>query len=106
MHDLSDSEIRALQMEFCREATERLDICEAYLLETDILTNAERLKDLKRILHGLKGSSVATGMDEFGTMVHGMESQLIDATPNEKLIDGLLKKIDLLRAMVSDLANS
>lgn len=98
---------------FLVEANELLDACEKYLLELekDSSENMSYIKKLFRAAHTLKGSSLAAGFEEIGSVVHVAEDligqmqsevEFSNKSIDQDIIDILFQTVDIIRHNLSD----
>ncbi|MFZ5468328.1 MAG: hybrid sensor histidine kinase/response regulator [Myxococcota bacterium] len=100
---MSDNELLAV---FVQEATEVLALLGRRLIELETSpqegNQAERVREIFRLAHTLKGSAATVGRSDFAELVHHLESCL-DAVrkgalrPDKRLIDASLNAVDFLQ---------
>ena len=103
-----DDDFKILQDEYAQELPEIFDSVEKNLMNIEALKDVEKsLKDLRRIIHSLKGTAGSYELGWVSTMCHQFEDQLDDfLEESEELpknsIQIFLNYIDLSRSYVSD----
>lgn len=105
---------RDLTGEFLAESKEHLDKTEENLvrLEKDkTADHTERIADIFRSIHSIKGASGFMGFTGIADLSHVLETLLQmmrkgDIQPESKYIDAMLEGIDILRSMLDDIDHS
>lgn len=98
--------IEEIVREFLAESAEGLDQVERYLVELERDPNSsERLAEIFRAVHTLKGSSGMLGYSNLESVAHAGESLLGSLrdgklAPNAAVISGLLTMVDSLRELL------
>ena len=102
--DLSEEDLRGLRTEFFIEALEMMDDLEPMLLEIEKGDASDMLREVKNLIHSLKGAASSSGLPQVSDVVHKLETYI---EAHEKQIDSgfvsnILKFIDVMR-QTSDL---
>lgn len=87
MSIMDDDFILELRIQFCHEALELLTVVEATLIELEKNYTEEKVSELKRKLHNMKGSSLAVGFDKISNVAHEVESMCVDRSLSSKIGD-------------------
>ena len=103
-----------LIQEFAVEAVEHLSAVEQQLLEFEnpsAPANPERIHNVFRAVHSVKGLSACLGLDTINSLSHQMENVLdklrhTDKAPESSLVEVLLRCTDKLRILVEDIEAS
>jgi two-component system chemotaxis sensor kinase CheA len=99
---------------FLAEANEHIETIESELLvlEKEPQGNQiDRIDNLFRAIHSIKGSSGFMQLDKINDLSHAMETLLQkmrngEIAPEGDYVDSLLKGVDLLTTMIKDIKNS
>lgn len=100
MSKIDDAFIEELRIDFCREGIELLQSVEGLLLEMEKSSSTEKLNNLKRYLHSLKGNARAVGFESISKVIHDMEEQCSGSPPPD-IIDHMLKRRDQIMALLN-----
>lgn len=106
---MEDNFIKELQHGFLDEAEELLDMTESAFLSLDQGDySQERVDEIFRLAHNLKGSAAAVGFEQLSAFAHKMEDVLNvikngELVPDQKVCTVLLKALDILKDYVSGL---
>ena len=94
--NLNDDEqlVLDLRVAFCHEALELMQNMEGLLLDLEKAESNDKINELKRCLHCLKGSARAVGFEKFSAIYHGMESLCDGRSKLKAEIDKILKVLD------------
>lgn len=96
-----ESFVHELRVQFCRDSLDLLQSIEALLLEIERSGTKEKLDELKRLLHSLKGDARAVGFESISKAVHEMEGKCVAPLPPD-LIDELLKRRDQFMTLLNN----
>lgn len=95
-----------LLLTFLEESFEGLERLEAGLLELDAGVSSERIDDLFRVVHSMKGGAAAIGVGELVSLVHAMEGILDGLRRGEPLAadtsSALLRGVDAIRTTLGE----
>jgi len=92
--------LKSLQEEFFAEALDAFEDMESLLLNINSSDDKdEKLKELMRLLHSMKGSAHATDLPDMATYIHKIESNCA-GTIDESFVDTALQSIDVLKEYV------
>lgn len=97
---------------FIEEAQEHLETVEQGLLDlTEVIADAERVNEMFRAAHSVKGGAAMLGFDSIQSTAHKLEDcfKILRDHPvpiDQKLETLFLKGYDALKALVEELANS
>lgn len=100
-----DIDLQALRATFLVEAIELVGILEAGILALEVTPEIERVHDVFRAAHSLKGGAATIGLTSLVGITHALET-VLDRWRNGQLVvgrahyDALLRTADLLRASV------
>ncbi len=103
-----------LIQEFVVEANEHLASVEQHLLaleDRSVPTDPERIHDVFRAVHSVKGVSAFLGLDTINLLAHHMENALnqlrhAESAPASSVIEVLLRSSDKLRTLVQNVEAS
>ena len=97
---------------FIEEAQEHLETVEQGLLDlTEVISDAERVNEMFRAAHSIKGGAAMLGFEGIQSTAHKLEDcfKILRDHPvpiDRKLETLFLKGYDALKALVEELANS
>ncbi|MDB9787020.1 Hpt domain-containing protein [Bacteriovoracaceae bacterium] len=94
-----DEEFASITMEFLDDSQEQFDECEKYMMSYEKDQDTGNLKELKRIIHTLKGEAHSVNLKKTGDLFHDFETvvetkQVSDASDFAHFV---LKFVDMMR---------
>jgi chemotaxis protein histidine kinase CheA len=100
--------LETLREEFFESAPSELEAWEENLLNFERSGDGQALKELKRLVHSMKGSAQAIGLLEAGEFLHCLEAWLIDNLPSKprtELVSHCLQAVDGFRTYFAALSD-